>query len=121
VVQVALSTPTVCGSNAITRRNSSSQAGGTCAGPAGRRRPGTVGDPAFGLGGVLAEALGDVDAEELIASVTASRVLYGYRSDIPALRDLLLPVSQLVEDVPEIVEMDISMGGMDIIGVLMAC
>jgi len=89
---------------------------------------GVVSDPtfgpliAFGLGGVLAEVVGDVafrvhpltdvDADKLIASVKASRLLHGYRgsppADIPALRDLLLRVSQLVEDVPELVEMDVN-------------
>ncbi len=89
---------------------------------------GVVTDPifgpliAFGLGGVLAEAIGDVafrvhpltdlDADELIASVKASRLLHGYRgspaADIPALRDLLLRVSRLIEDVPEVAELDIN-------------
>ena len=89
---------------------------------------GVVTDPifgpliAFGLGGVLAEALGDVafrvhpltdlDADELIASVKASKLLHGYRgsppSDVAALRDLLLRISRLVEDVSEIAELDIN-------------
>jgi acyl-CoA synthetase (NDP forming) len=89
---------------------------------------GVVTDPTFGpligfgLGGVLAEALGDVafrvhpltdvDADQLIASVKAARLLAGYRgappADVPAVRDLLLRVSRLVEDVPELVEMDLN-------------
>jgi acyl-CoA synthetase (NDP forming) len=89
---------------------------------------GVVTDPifgplvAFGLGGVLAEVLGDVafrlhpltdvDADELIRGVKASALLNGYRgsppADIPALRDLLLRISQLVEDLPEIREIDIN-------------
>lgn len=77
---------------------------------------------AFGLGGVLAEAMGDVafrlhpltdlDADELIASVKAARLLQGYRgqpaSDIAALRELLLRLSRLVEDVPEVAELDLN-------------
>jgi acyl-CoA synthetase (NDP forming) len=89
---------------------------------------GVVTDPifgpliAFGLGGVTAEAMGDVafrmhpltdlDTEALIESVKVSRLLRGYRgsppADVPALRDLLLRISQLVEDVPEVAEMDIN-------------
>ncbi|HUX88013.1 MAG TPA: acetate--CoA ligase family protein, partial [Chloroflexota bacterium] len=89
---------------------------------------GVVTDPtfgpllAFGLGGVIAEALGDVqfrlhpltdvDAEELVESAKVSILLHGYRgsppSDLGALRDLLLRLSQLVEDVPEIVELDLN-------------
>ena len=89
---------------------------------------GVVTDPtfgpllAFGLGGVIAEALGDVqfrlhpltdvDAEELVESAKVSNLLHGYRgsppSDLGALRDLLLRLSQLVEDVPEIVELDLN-------------
>ncbi len=89
---------------------------------------GVVTDPVFGplvacgLGGVAAELIGDVafrvhpltdvDAEELIASVKASRLLQGYRgrppTDVRALREVLLRVSRLVEDVPEIDEIAIN-------------
>ncbi len=89
---------------------------------------GVVTDPmfgpliAFGLGGVLAEALGDVafrvhpltdiDAEELIRSVKVYKLLNGYRgspiADFTALRELLLRVSQMVEDLPEIMELDLN-------------
>jgi len=89
---------------------------------------GVVTDPvfgplvAFGLGGVVAEVIGDVafrvqpltdvDAEELIASVKASRLLHGYGgrppADVRALRDVLLRVSRLVEEVPEIDEIAIN-------------
>jgi len=89
---------------------------------------GVVTDPvfgplvAFGLGGVAAEIIGDVafrvhpltdvDAEELIASVKASRLLQGYGgrppADVRALREVLLRVSRLVEDVSEIDEIDIN-------------
>ena len=89
---------------------------------------GVVTDPvfgplvAFGLGGVVSEVIGDVafrvhpltdvDAEELIASVKASRLLHGYGgrlpADVRALHDVLLRVSRLVEDVPEIDEIAIN-------------
>ena len=89
---------------------------------------GVVNDPvfgpliAFGLGGVTAEVLGDVafrlhpltdvDADELIASSRASRLLAGFRgapvADLGALREILLRVSKLVEDVPEIAELDLN-------------
>ncbi|HEX5417898.1 MAG TPA: acetate--CoA ligase family protein, partial [Chloroflexota bacterium] len=75
---------------------------------------------AFGLGGVYAEILGDVrfqlppltdlDAAALIEGSKAAKLLHGYRGsppcDIPALRELLLRLSQLVDDVPEIIELD---------------
>lgn len=77
---------------------------------------------AFGSGGMMAEVLGDVafrlspltdvDAEELIAGTKVAKLLDGYRgspaADIPALRDLLLRVSSMVEDCPEIAEMDLN-------------
>src|SRR5262249_26572654 len=89
---------------------------------------GVVTDPifgpliAFGLGGVMTEVIGDVafrlhpltdrDADELMDSVKASRLLHGFRgsppADIPALREVLLRISQLVEDVPEVNELDIN-------------
>jgi len=89
---------------------------------------GVVTDPVFGplvacgLGGVAAEVIGDVafrvhpltdvDAEELIASVKVSRLLQGYGgrpfADVRALREVLLRVSRLVEDVPEIDEIAIN-------------
>ncbi|MDE3075038.1 MAG: GNAT family N-acetyltransferase [Chloroflexota bacterium] len=89
---------------------------------------GVVSDPifgpliAFGLGGVTTEVLGDVafrlhpltdvDAAELVRSIKGFRLLDGYRgrpkADVAALQSLLLRVSQLVEDVPEIVELDLN-------------
>ena len=85
-------------------------------------------DPAFGhlimygLGGVAVEILKDVswgvapiadtDADRMIASVKGSAMLAGFRgappADIPALREVLLRVSQLVGDFPEIEEMDLN-------------
>jgi acyl-CoA synthetase (NDP forming) len=89
---------------------------------------GIVNDPqfgpliAFGLGGTLAEVMGDVgfrlhpltdvDADELLGSLKASRLLAGYRgappADLAALRDLLLRVSRLAEEVPQIAELDLN-------------
>ena len=77
---------------------------------------------AFGLGGIFVELLGDVafrinpltdvDAAEMISEVKASKLLDGYRGgdpgDIPALRDALLRVSEMIEDLPEIAEMDLN-------------
>ncbi|MFN7973063.1 MAG: GNAT family N-acetyltransferase [Acidobacteriota bacterium] len=76
----------------------------------------------FGLGGILAEAMGDVafrlhpltdlDTDELIASTRAAKILAGVRghppADVAALRDLLLRVSLMVEDLPEIQELDVN-------------
>ena len=77
---------------------------------------------AFGLGGVLAEALGDVqfglaplspeEAARLIASIKGLPILQGYRGqpgmDLDRLADLLVRVSLLGRDVPGIEEMDIN-------------
>jgi acyl-CoA synthetase (NDP forming) len=76
----------------------------------------------FGLGGIHVEVLADVtfrmapltdrDAREMIREVRAFRLLEGYRghpaADIAAVEDVLLRVSRLVEDVPEIVELDLN-------------
>ncbi|MGZ3592513.1 MAG: acetate--CoA ligase family protein [Syntrophales bacterium] len=76
----------------------------------------------FGLGGVYAELfkdvnfrihpLMDVDAEEMISAFKARKILDGWRgappSDITAIKDLLLRISALVEDIPEIQEMDLN-------------
>ncbi len=77
---------------------------------------------AFGLGGVFVELIGDVsfrihpltdvDAAEMIAEVKSARLLEGYRGgekgDVAALRDTLLRISAMVDDLPEIVEMDLN-------------
>jgi acyl-CoA synthetase (NDP forming) len=77
---------------------------------------------AFGLGGVHVEVLGDVcfrvapltdvDALEMIRGIRGFRLLEGFRghapADIPALKDLLLRVSKLVENVPELIELDMN-------------
>ena len=74
----------------------------------------------FGLGGIYAELLKDVafrlhpltdlDAKELISSVKMVRLFEGFRdsppSDMEAIQDLLLRLSALVDDIPEIAELD---------------
>jgi acetate---CoA ligase (ADP-forming) len=76
----------------------------------------------FGSGGIHAELLKDVtlklhpitdsDAVEMIGSLKMTKLLEGYRGspprDIDALQDLLLRVSAMVEDVPEIAELDLN-------------
>ncbi|MFE4451767.1 GNAT family N-acetyltransferase [Streptomyces sp. NPDC056796] len=71
----------------------------------------------FGLAGAPSELLGDTahrlvpatdrDAAELIRSIRAAPVLFGWRgaapADTPALEELLLRVSRLVDDHPEVV------------------
>jgi acyl-CoA synthetase (NDP forming) len=75
---------------------------------------------ACGAGGVLVELLRDVsvrlapltevDATEMIEELKTYPLLRGYRGgpayDVAALRDVVLRVSALVEDVPQIAEMD---------------
>jgi acetate---CoA ligase (ADP-forming) len=77
---------------------------------------------AFGLGGVFVELIGDVafrihpltdvDVEEMIDEVRAARLLEGYRGsepgDVEALQEGLLRVSQMIDDLPEIVELDLN-------------
>jgi acyl-CoA synthetase (NDP forming) len=77
---------------------------------------------AFGLGGIHVEILGDVgfrmapltdkDADELLHEIKGARLLDGYRghppADLDALRELLLRVSRLAVDVPEIAEVDLN-------------
>jgi acetate---CoA ligase (ADP-forming) len=77
---------------------------------------------AFGLGGVHVEILGDVrfrvgpltdrDADELLHEIKGLPLLEGYRghppADLDALRDLLLRISRLAVDVPEVVELDLN-------------
>jgi acyl-CoA synthetase (NDP forming) len=77
---------------------------------------------AFGLGGVHVEILGDVcfrvtpledrDAGEMVRAIRGYRLFQGYRghppTDVPAIEEVLLRVSQLVEDVPEIAELDLN-------------
>jgi acetyltransferase len=76
----------------------------------------------FGLGGIYAELTKDVavrlhpltdsDAKELVRSIKMSKLFEGYRgsppSDTEAVEDLLLRLSALVEDIPQVVEMDLN-------------
>lgn len=89
---------------------------------------GMVRDPAFGplvmfgLGGTLTEAIGDVvfrlaplerrDAAEMVRGIRGFRLLQPFRGaaavDLTALEDVLLRVSQLACDFPEIDELDVN-------------
>jgi acyl-CoA synthetase (NDP forming) len=66
-----------------------------------------IGDVAFRI-----HPLTDLDAEEMIKDVKSSKLLEGYRGgepgDLEAVREALLRVSALVEDFPEIAEMDLN-------------
>jgi acyl-CoA synthetase (NDP forming) len=76
----------------------------------------------FGLGGIYVEVLKDVtfrvapfsrgEAKEMLNEIRAINLLRGVRgqapSDLGAITDTLLKLSQLVTDFPEIVEMDIN-------------
>ena len=77
---------------------------------------------AFGLGGIHVEILGDVrfriapltdrDADDLLHEIKGVRLLQGYRghppADIDALRELVLRISRLAIDIPEIAEVDLN-------------
>jgi acyl-CoA synthetase (NDP forming) len=76
----------------------------------------------FGLGGVFVELIGDVtfrihpltdlDAKEMISEVKSGKLLEGYRGgeegDIAAVEDTLLRLSALIEDLPEVTEIDLN-------------
>lgn len=76
----------------------------------------------FGLGGVLVEVLKDVsfrivpvterDAREMIKEIKGYPILQGYRgqkpANIPALEQLIVKVSQFVEENPQIKELDLN-------------
>ena len=76
----------------------------------------------FGAGGAAAAALADraarlapltdSDADELIRSIRAAPLLLGHPgapgADLAALRDLLLRVSQMADDLPQIAELELS-------------
>jgi len=76
----------------------------------------------FGLGGVATEVLADdaarltpltdTDADRLIGSIRSAPLLRGHRgtppADVGALRDLLLRVSRLADDLPEVTELDLN-------------
>ena len=89
---------------------------------------GAVQDPvfgplvAFGPGGVLAELIGtaqfrlapltDIDAHELVHAGKAGRLVAGFRGAPPAdgdaLVDLMLRLSRLAEELPEVAELDLN-------------
>ena len=76
----------------------------------------------FGLGGIYVETLRDVtfrvapfselEAEEMLTQIRAHALLDGVRGQPPidkaAIVDTLLRISQLVQDFPEVIEMDIN-------------
>jgi len=77
---------------------------------------------AFGLGGVHVEILADVcfrvtpltdvDAHEMVRGIRGYRLLEGYRghapADIDAVEQVLLRISRMVEEIPEIKELDLN-------------
>jgi acetyl coenzyme A synthetase (ADP forming)-like protein len=77
---------------------------------------------AFGLGGVHVEILGDVrfrvtpltdrDASEMVREIRGFRLMEGYRghppADVKALEEVLMRLSLLVEETPEITELDLN-------------
>lgn len=77
---------------------------------------------AFGLGGIHIEILNDIafrispltdkDASQMVRQIHGYRLFEGYRghppADIKAMEDVLLRVSRLVEEVPEITELDLN-------------
>ncbi|GAB4112047.1 MAG: acetate--CoA ligase family protein [Candidatus Caldatribacteriota bacterium] len=76
----------------------------------------------FGLGGIYVEVLKDIsfriipiekkDAEEMIAEIKGVEILKGVRGespgDIQAIEDVLMKISRLVEENPEIKELDLN-------------
>jgi acetate---CoA ligase (ADP-forming) len=77
---------------------------------------------AFGLGGIYVEVVKDVtfriapitsrEADEMMLEIRGAPLLQGVRgespSDLNAVRDVLLRVSQLVSEFPDIVELDVN-------------
>lgn len=77
---------------------------------------------AFGLGGIHVEILGDVqfrvapltdqDANEMVGGINGHRLLQGYRgqpaADVKAIEEVLLRLSRLAEEIPEISELDLN-------------
>ena len=76
----------------------------------------------FGLGGVATDVLGDrsarltpltnTDAAALVRSIRAAPLLLGHRgtpaADLAALQDILLRVSRLADDLPQVTELDLN-------------
>ncbi len=89
---------------------------------------GVTHDPSFGpiiltgMGGTLVELLRDVsvritpltdrDVDEMLTDLRMAPLLRGYRgsppADVGALRDLLFRINAMVEDVPEVAELDLN-------------
>jgi acetate---CoA ligase (ADP-forming) len=89
---------------------------------------GVTHDPSFGpivltgMGGTLVELLRDVsvrvtpltdrDVDEMLEDLRMAPMLRGYRgappADVPALRDLLFRINAMVEDLPEVAELDLN-------------
>jgi len=77
---------------------------------------------AFGLGGIHVEILGDVqfrvtpltdrDATAMVHEIKGYRLLQGYRgqppADVKAIEEVLLRISRLVQEIPEISELDLN-------------
>ena len=77
---------------------------------------------AFGLGGIHVEILGDVqfritpltdrDAAQMVREIKGYRLLQGYRghpaADVEAIEEVLLRLSRLVEEIPEIGELELN-------------
>ncbi|MCX8208390.1 MAG: acetate--CoA ligase family protein [Sulfolobales archaeon] len=76
----------------------------------------------FGLGGIFVEVLRDVsiritpiteyDAEEMLREIKAAQILQGYRGSPPrdrkAIVDIILKVGRLMEEVPEVTDVDLN-------------
>ena len=72
----------------------------------------------FGLGGIATEMLADhaarlapltdADADDLIRSIRAARALLEHEVGAAALRDVLLRVSRLADDLPQVAELDLN-------------
>ena len=76
----------------------------------------------FGLGGIHVEILKDIvfrvtpitdrDAADMVRSIKGYRLLEGYRghpaADTAAIEELLLRIARLVEEVPQIIELDLN-------------
>lgn len=77
---------------------------------------------AFGLGGVMVEALGDIcfrlapvtvaDAREMLRTPKGSAMLRGFRGrppcDLGALEEAILRLSRLADDLPQVTELDLN-------------
>jgi len=72
----------------------------------------------FGLGGIATGVLADraarlapltdADADDLIRSIHAARDLLEHEAGLAALRDVLLRVSRLADDLPQVADLDLN-------------